>query len=297
MHPPAPIAPLIADDELERVWATLAAAPVVTAVVGPDLAPSDDAMVAAVIGLGHALGLTVIAEGVETPGQLATTAAGSSLWAEPIAARWCSEGETESVEGRPLDEQELVEQARGGDARAYETLVRRYQDLAFRTAFVIAGGSADAEDAAQEGFVKAWYALPRFRAGSPFRPWLLAIVANEARNRRRSGRRQDDLALRVAEDRPSGDAAPSPEAAALATEQRQLLLAAMGRLGETDRQVIACRYFLELSEAEMAAALGCRPGTVKSRLSRALDRLRAVLAEPGGALAAAPDAGLPGGDR
>jgi RNA polymerase sigma factor (sigma-70 family) len=196
------------------------------------------------------------------------------------------------VEGRPLDDQELVEQARGGDARAYEVLVRRYQDLAFRTAWVIAGGSADAEDAAQEGFVKAWYALPRFRAGSPFRPWLLAIVANEARNRRRSGR-QDDLALRVAEDRPSGDAAPSPEAAALATEQRRLLRAAVGRLGENDRQVIACRYFLELSEAEMAAALGCRPGTVKSRLSRALERLRTVLAEQD---AAAPTT-LPGGDR
>jgi len=199
------------------------------------------------------------------------------------------------VEGRPLDEQELVEQARGGDARAYEVLVRRYQDLAFRTAWVIAGG-ADAEDAAQEGFVKAWYALPRFRAGSPFRPWLLAIVANEARNRRRSGRRQDDLALRVAEDRPSGDAAPSPEAAALAGEQRRLLLAAVSRLAEPDRQVIACRYFLELSEAEMAAALGCRRGTVKSRLSRALGRLRAALAEQG-AGAAASATGLPGGDR
>jgi len=198
------------------------------------------------------------------------------------------------VEGRPLDEQELVEQARGGDARAYEVLVRRYQDLAFRTAWVIAGG-ADAEDAAQEGFVKAWYALPRFRAGSPFRPWLLAIVANEARNRRRSGRRQDDLALRVAEDRPSGDAAPSPEAAALAGEQRRLLLAAVSRLAEPDRQVIACRYFLELSEAEMAAALGCRRGTVKSRLSRALERLRAALAEQDAAAAAATK--LPGGER
>jgi RNA polymerase sigma factor (sigma-70 family) len=198
------------------------------------------------------------------------------------------------VEGRPLDEQELVEQARGGDARAYEVLVRRYQDLAFRTAWVIAGG-ADAEDAAQEGFVKAWYALPRFRAGSPFRPWLLAIVANEARNRRRSGRRQDDLALRVAEDRPSGDAAPSPEAAALDSEQRRLLLAAVGRLGDSDRQVIACRYFLELSEAEMAAALGCRRGTVKSRLSRALARLRDALAEQDAAAAAATR--LPGGER
>ena len=68
----------------------------------------------------------------------------------------------------------------------------------------------------------------------------------------------------------------------------------MGRLGETDRQVIACRYFLELSEAETASALGCRPGTVKSRLSRALDRLRAGLAEPGGTLAAAPTPGCRG---
>ena len=184
------------------------------------------------------------------------------------------------MEGRPLDDQELVERARGGDARAYEALVRRYQDLAFRTACVIAGWSADAEDAAQEGFVKAWYALGRFRAGAAFRPWLRAIVANEARNRRRSGRRRDDLALRVAEDRPSGDAAPSPEVAALAAVQRGRLVAAVGRLGEADRQVIACRYFLELSEAEMASALGCRRGTVKSRLSRALGRLRAVVEEP-----------------
>jgi RNA polymerase sigma factor (sigma-70 family) len=198
------------------------------------------------------------------------------------------------VEGRPLDDQELVELARGGDARAYETLVRRYQDLAYRTAYVIAG-AADAEDAAQEGFVKAWYALSRFRAGAAFRPWLLAIVANEARNRRRAGRRQDDLALRVAENRPSGDAAPSPEAAAVATEQRRLLLAAVGRLGEADRQVIACRYFLDLSEAEIASALGCRPGTVKSRLSRALDRLRAVMAEQGGG--ALPLTRLQGGEQ
>src|SRR4029453_744954 len=103
------------------------------------------------------------------------------------------------------------------------------------------------------------------RVGAPFRPWLLAIVANEARNRRRSGRRQGDLALRVAEDRPPGDAAPPPEAAALAPEQRRLLRAAVGRLGESDRQVIACRFFLELSEAEMAAALGCRGGAGQAR--------------------------------
>ena len=183
------------------------------------------------------------------------------------------------MEGRPLDEDEgkLVERAREGDVRAYEALVRGYQDLAYRTAFLIAGSSADAEDAAQEGFVKAWYALGRFRSGAAFRPWLLAIVANEARNRRRSRHRRDELTARASSSRPSGDAAPSPEAAALEDEQRRLLLAAVNRLPDQHREVIAARFFLELSERETAAVLGCRPGTVKSRASRALARLRAEL--------------------
>ncbi|HZC99299.1 MAG TPA: sigma-70 family RNA polymerase sigma factor [Actinomycetes bacterium] len=175
--------------------------------------------------------------------------------------------------------------------RAYETLVRRYQDLAYRTAYLITGRAADAEDAAQEGLVKAWYALGRFRSGAPFRPWLLTIVSNEARNRRRSGRRQDDLAVRVAEVRPSGDAAPSPEAAALAQERRRTLLALVSRLPERDRQVIAARFFLELSEAEMATVLGCRRGTVKSRVSRALARLRAALGDQEGEALALPAQG------
>ena len=196
--------------------------------------------------------------------------------------------------GRPLDESELIRRAQRGDTHAYEELVHAYQGIAFRTAYVIARNASDAEDAAQDGFIKAWRALGRFREGAPFRPWLLRIVANEASNRRRSAGRRAGLVLRAATSEPSGDAAPSPEAAALAGEQRKLLLDAVGRLGENDRQVIACRYFLELSEAEMAAALGCRPGTVKSRLSRALDRLRAVLAEQG---AAAAPTTLPGGDR
>jgi RNA polymerase sigma factor (sigma-70 family) len=183
------------------------------------------------------------------------------------------------VEGRPLDQEDnqLVERARGGDVRAYESLVRRYQDLAYRTAYLITGSPADAEDATQEGLVKAWHALDRFRSDAPFRPWLLTIVANEARNRRRSGRRQDDLALRVAGARPSGDAAPSPEAAALADERRRDLLAAVAAMPERDRMVIAARFFLELSERETAQVLGCRPGTVKSRVSRALARLRLAL--------------------
>lgn len=151
-----------------------------------------------------------------------------------------------------------------------------HQPVAYRTAYFIAGDAADAEDATQAGFVKAYYALGRFREGNAFRPWLLKIVANEARNRRRSRRRYDALQIRVADDRRAGDAAPSPEAAVLAAEPRRELVRALNALAEKDRQVIALRYFLELSEAEMAAALRCSRGTVKSRLSRALVRLRAV---------------------
>ena len=153
--------------------------------------------------------------------------------------------------------------------------MRTYQAIAFRTAYLFAGSAADAEDAAQTGFVKAWLALPRFRPGAPFRPWLLQIVANEAKNRRRSAGRRVELAVRAAAaERPAGDAAPSPEGAVLAREQRDELLAAVNSLGDADREILTCRYFLSLSEEETAVVLGVRRGTVKSRTARALDRLR-----------------------
>jgi RNA polymerase sigma factor (sigma-70 family) len=181
----------------------------------------------------------------------------------------------------PHNEAALVERARRGDAAAYEALVRAHQDIAFRTACLFAGSAADAEEAAQEAFVKAWRALPRFRSGAPFRPWLLAIVGNEARNRRRAAGRRAGVALRAAHERPSGDAAPSPEAALFAGGERRALLAALSALDERDRAVIACRFLLDLSERETAEALGCRPGTVKSRLSRALGRMRGELERAG----------------
>jgi RNA polymerase sigma-70 factor (ECF subfamily) len=152
--------------------------------------------------------------------------------------------------------------------------VTAYQGIAFRTAYVIARNAADAEEAAQDGFVKAWRALGRFREGSPFRPWLLRIVANEASNRRRSAGRRASLALRAAAEEPSGGAAPSPEAALLTSEQRATLLAAVEELPEEQRDVVALRYFLDLSEAEVAETLAIPQGTVKSRTARALERLR-----------------------
>jgi len=183
------------------------------------------------------------------------------------------------VVSRPPTDEELVERARAGDGAAFGALVRDHQEIAFRTAYLITRNAADAEDAAQAAVVKAHRALARFRRGAPFRPWLLAIVANEARNRRRSAGRREALALRAAAGAPPGDAAPSPEGALLAAEDRAALLAALDRLGEEHRLVLALRYLLDLSEEETAAALRVRRGTVKSRTARALARLREQLGE------------------
>ena len=182
------------------------------------------------------------------------------------------------MEATPGNEADLIERARHGDVSAFEALVRAHQEVAFRTAWVASGGAVDAEDAAQEGFMKAFAALPRFRTKAAFRPWLLTIVANEARNRRRSAGRRQALALRAPQTS-VGNAAfdTSPEAAVVATERRQKLLDVLRRLPDADREVITYRYLLELSEAETAAALDVPIGTAKSRLFRALNRLRAEM--------------------
>ena len=176
--------------------------------------------------------------------------------------------------GPATEEADLIARARAGDSLAFGQLVHHYQELAFRTAFLIAGNSTEAEDAVQEAIVKAYYALDRFRPEAAFRPWLLQIVANTARNRRRAAGRRAQLARRARNPSSSARTDQTPEAAAVAEEQRRELLDHVHQLDEDDQLAIACRYFLELSEAETAAAMGCAPGTVKSRLSRALERLR-----------------------
>ena len=162
--------------------------------------------------------------------------------------------------------------ARRGDARAYESLVQEHQAIAFRTAYLITGSAADAEEAAQEAFVRAWLALKRFRQGADFRPWLLAIVANEARNRVRNRRRREGLAERAAHELAWQ---PPSEEPALPGDGR--LREALAALPERDRSVLACRYVLDLGEEETAAVLGIARGTVKSRTARALERLRGAL--------------------
>jgi RNA polymerase sigma-70 factor (ECF subfamily) len=172
----------------------------------------------------------------------------------------------------------LVERARRGHAGAYDEIVQRYTEMAFRTAYLVTGSAADAEEAVQDAFVKAHRALARFRAGASFRPWLLRIVGNEARNRRRAAGRRATVELRAAR-LVLVSAAADPEAAAEAAADRRALLAALEALPVDQRMVVTCRYLLELSVEETSAALAVPEGTVKSRLARALDRLRDLLEE------------------
>ena len=167
------------------------------------------------------------------------------------------------------------------DTNAFGTLVREHEAVAFRVAYLMTGRAAEAEDVVQDAAIKALRAFPRFRAGADFRPWFLQIVANEARNRRRAAGRREAatarLTLEVATDVSRND----PEEMALSGERRAALLSTVNALNERDKLVLVCRYFMNLTEKETATVLAVRRGTVKSRTSRALKRIRAVLDREG----------------
>ncbi len=175
--------------------------------------------------------------------------------------------------GGVLDDADSVRRAQAGDRYAFDDLVRRHQRAAIRIATSIAG-SDRAADAAQEGFLRAHRSLGRFDPSRPFLPWLLHIVANAAKNEVRSSLRHQRLAVRAYEFRI--DVAPTVDPA-VRSEERDQLAAAIARLSVDDRLVVALRWFEDMTESEMAEVLGVRPGTVKSRLNRAMTRLRSTL--------------------
>jgi RNA polymerase sigma-70 factor (ECF subfamily) len=170
---------------------------------------------------------------------------------------------------------EAIAAARRGDRDAFCVLVERYQQVAFRAAYLVVRDASLAEDVAQEGFVRAYQKLAGFHEDEPFRPWVLRIVTNLALNEARSRSRRRGLLERVGRLRQ--ELPPLPEREAEQDEERALLWHAINELREEDRVVLYLRYFLELPEREIALAIGQAPGTVKSRLSRASARLRDVI--------------------
>jgi len=172
-------------------------------------------------------------------------------------------------------EVEWIRQARQDDAAAWEQIVRRYQQPVFRLAYLILGDAAEAEEIAQEAFVRAFLSLDGFDERRPFRPWVMQIARNLARNRQRSLGRYWANVRRWWQQQPEPAEPPHHQQQADA----RLLWKAVRRLKPAWQEVVYLRYFLELSETETAAALDVAPGTVKSRLHRALAALKDVIEE------------------
>jgi len=182
----------------------------------------------------------------------------------------------ERSEDAAATETALIEQARSGDQLAWENLVRAHQEPVFRFAYLLLGDSAEAEDTAQETFLRAYRHLHKFDSARPLRPWLLSIAANLARNRRRSLGRYWAMLRRFYDTSPAAQD-HSAEEHSLQHSEAQQLWAAIRRLDQTDQQVLYLRFFLEFSVEETAQVMGVAPGTVKSRLHRAIGRLRTVI--------------------
>lgn len=172
----------------------------------------------------------------------------------------------------------MLARVRAGEVAAYAELVAAHAGVATRLA-ALHGAGSEAEDVVQEAFVKAYAALPTFRPGAPFRPWLLRIVVNETRNLARGEQRRrvrDDRAARLGER--TGRVA-GPEDRAELTERQRAVHAAVRTLPDPFREVVVCRYLMDLSESETAELLDLPAGTVKSRLHRAVRLLREELAD------------------
>jgi RNA polymerase sigma-70 factor (ECF subfamily) len=175
----------------------------------------------------------------------------------------------------PFDEPELIRHARLGENLAWIRLVRQHQEPLFRFAYLLLGDPDEAEDVAQETFIRAYRALERFDAQRPLRPWLLRIASNLASNRRRSlGRYFTALQRAFQEEKP---AQSSVEHQSDQAGKARKVWQAVRQLKPADAQVIYLRYFLELSTEETAQAMNVPEGTVKSRLHRANGRLRRVI--------------------
>ena len=177
----------------------------------------------------------------------------------------------------------LVAAARHGDLRAWERLVRRHQEGAFQVAYLITRVTPHAEAATSAAFIRAYRALPTFREGAEFRPWLLRIVTGEARLRRREASRVRNTSREDVPQQSPRLPAVALEAAgrvaAMSPGQREEAITAFERLSEDDRLLIAARYHFAMSAADAATVSGIPEALTGLRLRQALRKLRSRLGD------------------
>lgn len=175
-----------------------------------------------------------------------------------------------------MNETELIKQACQGNQDAWSILLNTHQMAVYRLAYLLLADADEAADVTQDVFVRTFRTLERLDPTLPLRPWLLHVTKNLARNHHRDVKRYLAALTRWW----SQSSEPVEPAFGELFEQQweaKTLWLATRRLKLTDQEIIYLRYFLELSVAETAAVIDIAPGTVKSRLSRAIDRLRHVI--------------------
>ena len=186
-----------------------------------------------------------------------------------------------------MEDKELVKRARAGDSAAFETLVLTYQQRVYNLALRMAGNPDDAFDLSQEAFLKAWKGLDGFHFESSFSTWLYRLTANACLDYLRAKKRRQTVSLTAQEENGEEkqleipDPALTPEQAVLAAEDRRLLARALDALEPDARAILTMRVINGMHYEQIAEVLEVREGTVKSRLSRAREKLRKKLVQIG----------------
>lgn len=171
--------------------------------------------------------------------------------------------------------QEIIQRILDGDESAWRNLIDEHQEAVFRLVYLILGDADDAKDVTQEAFIRAYDNFARFDPERPFRPWVYRIATRLAYNHHRSLGRHWAALKRFGRTRT--EQSEHPESLSIQQMEAQTLREAVSRLKRRDQEVLYMRYFLDLTIDETAQSLEIPAGTVKSRQSRALERLKGII--------------------
>ena len=173
-----------------------------------------------------------------------------------------------------MNEADLIHRCQTGDREAFRLLMERYGKLLHGTAYLMTREYGSAEDAVQEALINVWRGLPSFRPTGSFKAWVIRILVNEVGKQRRKKRvREAPLEDALAVTGNPGET----EDAVLQSEERRLLRRGVESLSRDQKETVVLRYYADLTIPEVAKVMGCREGTVKSRLHRALNKLKEAL--------------------